>query len=138
MSPIMYYASQSYITDPGIYAELFDNLPANVSVLCQIIQGLILAGLIRDLAALNRHELLCQDVWGLADVEDEKQISEDDRIVLDKVAQLTLSGDDTFPQLQKLFERDSRLRVFAAIKCYTQSGVKMVDLIDITQEQTSQ
>lgn len=88
----------------------------------------IRSGLVRDLAALNRHELLCQDVWGLADVEDEQQVSEDDRILLDRVAHLTLSGNEGFPQLQTLFEHDSRLRVPTVVRCYTQSTAKMIDL----------
>jgi hypothetical protein len=90
----------------------------------------IQSGLIRDLAALNKHELLCQDVCGLADVEDERQLNEDDRTLLDQVAHLTISGNDAFPQLHMIFGNDSRLRVPPAIKCYTQSGIKMVDLTD--------
>ena len=31
---------------------------------------------------------------------------------------------------QMIFKNDSRLRVLAAIKCYTQSGIKLVDLTD--------
>ncbi len=95
----------------------------------------IQSGLIRDFAALNRQELLCQDAWGLSDVEDEENLTEDDRAVLDEVAHLTLSGDDAFPQLRTVFENDSRLRVPPTIKCYTQSGVKMVDL---THEEKSE
>ena len=90
----------------------------------------IQSGLVRDFAALNKHELLCQDIWGLADVEDEKPLFEDDRALLDRVAHLTVSGNEAFPQLHTIFEHDSRLHVPPAIKCYTQSGVKMVGLTD--------
>lgn len=107
--------------DPECFG-IFSSGPRGVSF--------IQSGLVRDFAALNKHELLCQDVWGLGDVEDEKQLFEDDRTLLDRVAHLTVSGNDAFPQLHSTFEHDSRLRVPPAIKCYTQSGVKMVDLID--------
>ncbi len=91
------------------------------------------SGLVRDLAALNKHELLCQDVWGLGGVEDESLLSNEDRILLDKAAHLTVSGDDAFPQLHMVYEHESRLRVPPTITCYTQSGVKMVDLTDEEQ-----
>lgn len=64
----------------------------------------IQSGLVRDLAALNKHELLCQDVWGLADVEDVRQLSDDDRKLLDQVAQSTLAGNDDLPHLHANFE----------------------------------
>lgn len=90
----------------------------------------IQSGLIRDLAALNKHELLCQDVWGLADVEDERRLSDDDRSLLDQVAHLTVARSNDLSQLRMIFEHDSRLRVPPVTKCYTQSGLKMVDLTD--------
>ena len=95
----------------------------------------IRSGLVRDLASVNKHELLCQDAWGLGDVEDEKRLSEDDRTLLDRVARLTSPGDEAFPQLHTIFEQDSRLRVPPTIKCYTQNGIKMIDL---TGEKKSQ
>lgn len=88
----------------------------------------IQSGLVRDIAALNKQELLCQDTWGLGDVEDGQTVADDDLILLDRVADLTLAGDDAFPLLQGIFENESRLHVPAAIKCYTQSGVKMINL----------
>lgn len=88
----------------------------------------ILSGLVRDLAALNKLELLCQDVWGLGEVVDEDSLSEEDLTLLDRVATITLADNDSFPQLCTLYKNDVRLRVPSVIKCYTQAGVRMIDL----------
>ena len=37
-----YYTSQSFITDPGEYAYLYENLPRDIDGLCRIVQGLII------------------------------------------------------------------------------------------------
>ncbi len=84
----------------------------------------IRSGLVRDLAAINKQELLCQDVWGLGDVEDD--LTEDDLALLDRVALHSSLGN--VMSLQRLYQGDSRLRVPPVIKCYAQNGVKMVDL----------
>jgi hypothetical protein len=86
----------------------------------------IRSGLVRDLAALNNQELLCQDVWGLGEVDD--SLSEDDLTLLDRVATFTLADNSSFPDLRALYESDMRLRVPPVIKCYTQAGVRMVHL----------
>jgi hypothetical protein len=41
MNPLEYYRTQSRITEPGEYVGLFDDLPRDVSGLCQIVRGLI-------------------------------------------------------------------------------------------------
>ena len=40
--PLQYYATQSVMTDPGEYRQLFDSLPVGVPALCGVVQGLIL------------------------------------------------------------------------------------------------
>jgi hypothetical protein len=88
----------------------------------------IRSGLVRDLAALNKQELLCQDVWGLGEVEEDDRLSEGDLTLLDRAAALTLADSSSFPELCTLYESDTRLRVPPVIKCYTQAGVRIVNL----------
>lgn len=64
--------------------------------------------LIQDLAAQNKQELLLWDSWGLMLKE---ELSEDDTALLDKLAMLTQEGNDTFAELQTVYEHDERLRV---------------------------
>jgi hypothetical protein len=65
--------------------------------------------LVRDVAALNRVELLCWDLWGLADAREAAAGA--DLALLDRVAELTLAGNEGFDELRALFEHDPRLRV---------------------------
>lgn len=37
-----YYASQSIVTDPGRFKDLYDNLPNDIPALCAVTQGLVL------------------------------------------------------------------------------------------------
>ena len=66
----------------------------------------------------------------MADVEEGSRLSDNDKTLLDRVAHWIVAGDTAFPQLHMIFENESRLRVSPVIKCYTQSGLKMVDLTD--------
>ncbi|HEV2473921.1 MAG TPA: transglutaminase-like domain-containing protein, partial [Chthonomonadales bacterium] len=88
-------------------------------------ESFIRSGLARDLAALNKLELLCQDAWGLGDLEG--GLSEDDLALLDRIANLSLSEHD-LAELRVVYENDNRLRVPKVIKCYTQDGVKKVNV----------
>jgi hypothetical protein len=76
------------------------------------LQGLwfIAGNLVRDFAALNRVEALPWDVWGLMEMHDDA-LTDDKRALLDKVAALTLAGDEAFPEIRKLYESDDRLHV---------------------------
>lgn len=74
-------------------------------------QGLwwIAQNLIRDLASLNRVDMLPWDVWGVMP-EPADVISGEDAALLDRVAMLTLAGDSALAELQGIY-RDDRLRV---------------------------
>ena len=37
-----YYTTQSYITDPGEYAYLYEDLPSDIEGLCKVVQGLVI------------------------------------------------------------------------------------------------
>jgi hypothetical protein len=69
----------------------------------------IAGNLIRDLAALNRMEMLPWDVWGIMPKPTD-EISDETTKLLDRLAALTLGGDDALPALLTIYE-DPRLRV---------------------------
>jgi len=75
------------------------------------LQGLwfIAGNVLRDLASLNRMELLPWDVWGLMP-KDDASFSDDAMQFIDRVAALILGGDKTFPQVREIYT-DDRLRV---------------------------
>jgi len=66
--------------------------------------------LVRDLLALNKIEILPWDSWGLMGGKD-RGLSADDMALLDRVAALTLAGDEAFLELRWLYENDARLRM---------------------------
>lgn len=70
----------------------------------------IAGNVLRDLASLNRMESLPWDVWGLMEMND-AGLSDEKKALLDRVASLTLGGDDAFSELRAIYESDDRLRV---------------------------
>ena len=83
----------------------FGLTPANLSGL-----WFIAGNILRDLAALNRMELLPWDVWGMMPRNDSELTSEK-MALLDQLAALTTAGDEAFPEIRRLYESDQRLRV---------------------------
>jgi Transglutaminase-like superfamily len=65
---------------------------------------------IRDLASLNRMEMLPWDVWGMMDMND-AALTEEKRAIVDRVAALTIAGDEKFTEVREIYETDERLRV---------------------------
>jgi hypothetical protein len=70
--------------------------------------------LVRDFASVNKVELLCWDLWGLADAEE--ATSGDDLELLDRVAALSLAGNRCFAAMRALYEHEPGLRVPPVIK----------------------
>jgi hypothetical protein len=70
----------------------------------------VAGNVLRDLAALNRMESLPWDVWGLMEMND-AGLSDEKKALLDRVAALTLAGDNTFSEMRAIYESDDRLRV---------------------------
>ena len=70
----------------------------------------IAGNVLRDLASLNRMEMLPWDVWGLMDMND-AALTGENKALLDRVAALTLAGDDAFADVRAIYESDDRLRV---------------------------
>ena len=83
--------------------------------------------LVRDVAALNKVELLPWDGWGIITTQD-TELETESLALLDQVADLTSGEAPPFDQVRQLYEQDERLRVPAKIQSYTQQGVKTVDL----------
>jgi hypothetical protein len=70
----------------------------------------IAGNVVRDFAALNRMEGLPWDVWGMMEMGDEA-LTDERKTLLDKVAALTMAGDEAFPEIRKLYESEERLRM---------------------------
>ncbi len=84
--------------------------------------------LVRDLAALNKMELLPWDCWGITDPP-EKQVTEQDGRRLDEVAAVTLADHRSFDALRDLYEHDEQLRVPPVIHSYPdETTVQTVEL----------
>jgi hypothetical protein len=64
----------------------------------------------RDFLALNKIEILPWDGWGLL-YKDEAQVTLDDREFLDRIAALTIAGDEAFEQVRSVYEDDARVHV---------------------------
>ncbi len=71
----------------------------------------IASNVIRDVAAVNNHEMLPWDVWGGMTLVD-KDI---DFALIDRLATLTHDPDARFDELRAAYEVDPRLRVLATV-----------------------
>lgn len=85
---------------------------------------------VRDVASLNKVELLPWDSWGLAEGGDEA-LSAGDLALLDHLAELTRGDVPDFDPVRLLYETDQRLRVPTAIHSYTEAGVQTVELATV-------
>jgi hypothetical protein len=88
--------------------------------------GFVQSDLVRDMAAINKVELLPWDCWGLGDVDDKHQASAEDAAVLDRAAAMTLADNSAFAEMRAMYENDERLRVPPVIKSYTDAGPQTV------------
>jgi hypothetical protein len=84
--------------------------------------------LVRDLAAMNKMELLCWDCWELGDWGPDGNPPADDLVLLDRVATLTRAGNEAFAQLRAIYEHNQNLRVPPVIISYTLAGPQRIDL----------
>jgi len=78
---------------------------------------IIRGNIIRDLASLNKMELLPWDCWGLIE-ENDNNLSDDDFKLLDKVALLTLSDESSFSEILSIYKTNKGLDVPAVISSY--------------------
>jgi hypothetical protein len=85
--------------------------------------------LVKDLASLNKVELLPWDGWGLSD-KDEQALALADMTLLDRIAQLTLADDALFAEMQAIYESEEELRVPPVIRSYVDSGVQQIKITE--------
>lgn len=140
-----FYGRQSRITDPGPHVARLDHLPRDAFLVageawrrCRVgeagpesfglapdslVRGwrYLQSQLVRDAASLNKVELLCWDLWGLAHATEETAGPED-LALLDHLATLTLSDDSRFGELRRLYESESRLRVPPVVTSLSAAG----------------
>ena len=71
--------------------------------------------MIQDLAVLNKVELLLWDVCGLM----AKKPSEGELALLDKIAVLTQAGNESFSEMQAIYENEAGLKVPPVVMSYS-------------------
>ena len=81
----------------------------------------------RDVASLNKMELLPWDGWGIVDRAD-KDVTEDDNRLLDRVAEMTCGDEIVFEDVRTIYANDARLRVPAEISTYLDNGEQKIEL----------
>ena len=77
--------------------------------------------LVRDVAALNKMELLPWDSWGLIDGED-AALSADKWAALDEMAELSSGDAAGFDRIRGLYESSDHWRVPSIIITFTPAG----------------
>lgn len=90
----------------------------------------IAGNLVRDAASLNKMEMLPWDVWGAAPMPD-ATFTEEQIAFYDRLAALTQAPDDTFDELQTLYQSDDRLRVPQTIFNNLRQTAEVVEAIPL-------
>ena len=88
--------------------------------------GFIRGDFIRDVASLNKVELLPWDCWGLIEKEDLSDPA--DLELLDRLAELTCMDVPEFETVRRLYQSDPRLRVDGQVHSYIQTGMKAEEI----------
>ena len=83
--------------------------------------------LIRDVASLNKVELLPWDCWGMI-FADYPSLPPDDVSMLDRLADLTCQDVPHFGAVRQIYESDPRLRVNESIQSYVNGSLQQVVL----------
>ena len=86
--------------------------------------GFVRGDFVRDVAALNKVELLPWDCWGI--IEKPTLDDPDDLALLDGLAQLTAEDVPEFARVQALYQTDVRLRMDGTVTSYTGSGPQVL------------
>ena len=80
----------------------------------------------RDVAALNKIELLPWDSWGIID-RDDSDLTTEDMAALDELAALTAHDIPEIERVRQLYDLDNRWRVPDVIRSYTSAGPQEVN-----------
>jgi hypothetical protein len=83
--------------------------PMDFGILDMFGQWFIASDLIRDIAALNKREMLPWDVWG--GMSRDEPYPADLLALHDRLAVLTLDPDANFAELRQVYDSDARLKV---------------------------
>ena len=88
--------------------------------------GFVRGDFVRDVAALNKVELLPWDCWGVI----EKPALDDpgDLAMLDKLAELTAGDVPELERVQAMYNADARLRMDGTVTSYTGNGPEVVQI----------
>jgi hypothetical protein len=82
---------------------------------------------LRDVAALNKMELLPWDCWGMILTEHDT-LPPDDLSMLDQLAELTYTDAPAFDTVRQIYESDPRLRVGDSIQSYVNGSMEHIAL----------
>jgi len=82
---------------------------------------------LRDVAALNKVELLPWDCWGMI-LTDYATLPPDDLSMLDRLADLTCTDVPNLDLVRQLYESDPRLRVGESIQSYVNGNMELIFL----------
>jgi hypothetical protein len=88
--------------------------------------GFVRGDFIRDVAALNKVELLPWDCWGIIEKPEENE--PDDLKFLDILAELTSGDVPDFETVRNLYQSDVRLHMDGVIRSYGSAGVETVQV----------
>jgi hypothetical protein len=88
--------------------------------------GFVRGNFVRDVASLNKVELLPWDCWGI--IEKPEVNDPVDLALLDRLAGLTCGDVPDFDTVHDLYQSDARLRVDGEIHSYLASGMETVQL----------
>ena len=83
---------------------------------------------VRDVAALNKVELLPWDCWGMIFME-YATLPPDDLSMLDRLADLTCTDVPAFDTVRQIYESDPRLRVGESIQSYVNGNMEQIPLL---------
>ena len=87
----------------------------------------IRGNLVRDVASLNKIELLPWDCWALS-TGDDGDLTEEDFLLLDRAAQLSLPENFSFPELRSIYQTNKGFTVPPIISSFTEGNFIEVDL----------
>jgi hypothetical protein len=82
---------------------------------------------IRDVAALNKLELLPWDCWGMILME-YATLAPDDLSMLDRLADLTCRDVPDFDSVRQIYQSDPRLRVQESIQSYVNGNLELIQV----------
>jgi hypothetical protein len=92
--------------------------------------------LARDIAALNKVEMLCWDYWGIFERGD-IDLPDADLELLDQAAKLALEGNEALGKLHSLYREDMRLRVPPVVKAWYVEDIEKYRLEEICRRDLS-